>query len=376
MIDLAEIVRKAGPQYIARYGDKMPPSHKKALRDIERCRTAQLGGQIFYCTHCEQTHYSYHSCRNRHCPKCQNDRAEQWLEQQHERLLPVPYFMVTFTLPANLHAFARSNQTVIYNLLFRTAAQSLQKLADDPRFVGGKLGMVGILHTWKRDLGYHLHVHFVVTGGGLSPDGSHWRSASRKHLVPVKALSKIFRAKFRDELIRNNLLPQIDAKVWRQAWVVHCKPVGSGKAAFKYLAPYIFRVALSNKRIVKYEDEKVTFSYTDSKTKKTAYRTLNVFLFIYLFLQHILPRGFVKVRYYGILAPKNKHLLQQARTLLNAKSKNKTTNPIKSTLCPNCQQPMFLIATFQPNCRAPPIVQKIPQQNQSTNNCPQSTCCA
>jgi hypothetical protein len=173
VIELADIFRRYGPQYREKYGERMPPSHRQAMAAIERCRTEALGGHVYTCDACEETVYSYHSCKNRHCPKCQNEAAEQWLVEQQDLLLPTPYFMVTFTLPADLKQLARSNQKSLYNILFRTSAAALQQLAQDPRFVGGQIGMVGVLHTWARDLSYHPHVHYLVPGGGLAADG-HW----------------------------------------------------------------------------------------------------------------------------------------------------------------------------------------------------------
>jgi hypothetical protein len=230
-------------------------------------------------------------------------------------LLPVNYFLVTFTLPQELRALARSNQKLSYNLLFRAASQALLKLAHDPRFVGGRLGMVGVLHTWTRQLIYHPHVHFIVTGGGLTDDGR-WRAARADFLVPVKALSKIFRAKFRDQLKKTQLFAAVEARVWQQDWVVHSQPVGNGAAAFKYLAPYIFRVALSNHRLVKFAAGHLTFKYKESATEQIKSCTLTAEEFIRRFLQHVLPDRFVKVRYYGLLSPRHRHLLQRLKLLL------------------------------------------------------------
>ncbi len=302
MVELAEIIRCYGPQYRAKYGDRMLPSHRQVMRAIERCRTAALGGHVYHCEECEETEYHYHSCRNRHCPKCQNGKAQQWLEKQQDMLLPVPYFLVTVTLPSELRDVTRSHQKLVYDLLFRTSAEAMQHLAGDARFVGGQVGMVGVLHTWGRNLSYHPHVHYLVPGGGVAADGETWLPARKNFLFPVKALSKIFRAKFRDALCQTDGFADVPAEVWQQEWVVNCRPVGSGVNALKYLAPYIFRVAISNKRILKLEDEKVTFRYRASDTGRLRTCTLPAKEFIRRFLQHVLPRGFVKVRYYGFLA--------------------------------------------------------------------------
>jgi Transposase zinc-binding domain/Putative transposase len=205
MLEVADIFRLHGPEYRAKFNARMPPSHLRAMQDIEQCRTASLGGQLYYCAHCDQQRYSYHSCKNRHCPKCQNEQANDWLQEQRDLLLPTHHFLVTFTLPAELRAIARSNQKTIYTLLFRASSSALQQLAQDPRFVGARLGMVGVLHTWTRQLLFHPHVHYIVTGGGLTDDG-HWVSSRCDFLVPVKALSRVFRAKFRDQLKRLDCL--------------------------------------------------------------------------------------------------------------------------------------------------------------------------
>ena len=197
MTELADIFRQYGPGYREQFGKRMPPSHLQAMRDIERCRTAELGGQVYHCPDCQETIYRYHSCRNRHCPKCQNGKAEEWLCAQQDLLLPVPYFMLTFTLPQELRSLARANQHLFYNTLFRASANATKKLAADPRFIGGQIGMVGVLHTWGRNLCYHPHVHYLVPCGGLSQDGDTWLPGKPDFLLPVKALGKIFRAKFR-----------------------------------------------------------------------------------------------------------------------------------------------------------------------------------
>src|SRR5512147_532950 len=191
-LELADIFRQYGPAYRQKYASRMPSSHFKAMRAIEQCRTPALGGQVYRCPNCEQAQYSYHSCRNRHCPKCQNENAQAWLEQQQAMLLPVPYFLLTFTLPAGLREFARRQPQLIYDLLFRMSAEATQKLAQDPRFVGGQVGMVGVLHTWGRNLSYHPHVHYLVPAGGLASDGKTWLASRQKFLFPVKALSRIF----------------------------------------------------------------------------------------------------------------------------------------------------------------------------------------
>ena len=358
MLEVADIFRLHGPAYREKFGDRMLPSHHRAMQDIETCRTESLGGQLYYCAQCDQQRYSYHSCKNRHCPKCQNQQANEWLKQQTQLLLPTYHFLVTFTLPAELRALARSHQKTIYNLLFRASAAALQQLAQDPRFVGGRLGMVGVLHTWTRQLLYHPHVHYIVTGGGLTDHG-HWRTARKDFLVPVKALSPIFRAKFRDALKQTELFTQVPARVWQKPWVVHSEPVGSGQQAFQYLAPYIFRVAISNNRLRSLEQGTVTFSYKESATDQLKHCTLTAEEFIRRFLQHVLPPRFIKLRYYGLLSPAHRQLLQKARHLLSATTNNlkrqvlKSTEPLPLLSCPHCGGPLILLSPLAPRGRAP-----------------------
>src|SRR6266545_3543253 len=263
MLEVADIFRLHGPAYREKFGNRMLPSHRRAMQDIATCRTASLGGQLYYCAQCQE---------------------------QSELLLPTHHFLVTFTLPAELRAVARSHQKTIYNLLFRTSAAALLQLAQDPRFVGGRLGMVGVLHTWTRQLLYHPHVHYIVTGGGLTDDGR-WRGARKDFLVPVKALSPIFCAKFRDALKQTELFTQVPPRVWQKHWVVHSETVGSGLQAFQYLAPYIFRVAISNNRIRSLEHGTVTFAYKESATDQLKRCTVTAEEFIRRFLQHMLPNS-------------------------------------------------------------------------------------
>jgi hypothetical protein len=349
LLEVADIFRLHGPDYRARFGNRMLPSHRRAMLDIEQCRTESLGGQLYFCNQCQAQRYSYHSCQNRHCPKCQNQQANEWLKEQSELLLPTHHFLVTFTLPAELRALARSHQKTIYHLLFRASAAALQSLAQDPRFVGARLGMVGVLHTWTRQLLYHPHVHYLVTGGGLTADGR-WRSARKDFLVPVKALSPIFRAKFREALKQTELFSQVPPLVWRKDWVVHSEAVGSGQQVCKYLAPYIFRVALSNRRLCNLHDGHVTFSYKESATDQLKHCTLTADEFIRRFLQHVLSPRFIKVRYYGLLSPAHRQLLLKAKRLLSVTTSQLKREAVKPTelpallCCPRCGGPLTLLS--------------------------------
>jgi len=363
-MDLAEIFRQFGPAYREKFGDKMLPSHLAAMKAIENCRTEALGGHLYFCDHCNEHWYSYHSCRNRHCPKCQHQAAEEWLEKQYQLLLPVPYFLVTFTLPSELRDVARSNQQIIYNLLFRSAAQALQEICADKRFVGGQLGMVGILQTWTRDLRFHPHVHFLVPGGGLRDDGKQWLASRKNFLVRVEPLGKLFRGKFRNALKKTPLFAKLNAAVWDKAWVVDSRSVGSGEAALKYLAPYVFRVAISNNRILKVENDRVTFRYREGDSGKWRTAKLPAEEFIRRFLQHVLPKGFVKVRYFGLFAPGNRHRLKLAQALLPIPTAHplppatecQTTAPLPLTspTCPTCGKPLTLLNAILSTARSPP----------------------
>ena len=370
-LELADIFRQYAPAYRQKYAARLLPSHRRAMRAIENCRTEALGGQLFVCPACGETRYSYHSCRNRNCPKCQHQQTQAWLEVQQGLLLPVPYFLLTFTLPSELRQIASHNQKLIYNLLFRASAQATQQLARDPRFVGGQIGMIGVLHTWTRNLFYHPHVHYLVPGGGVGNDGQSWLPAHKNFFLPVKALSKLFRAAFQRTLRKTALYTQIPPKVWRREWVVHCKPVGNGQAALKYLAPYIHRVALSNRRLVSIhhhgslETSQVTFQYRPTDTGQLKACSLSVEHFIQRFLQHILPRGFVKVRYFGFfgatlrsrLAALQESLLQLTVPLPEQIDQH-TTPQVASwqdhILCPKCDQQMRFQRKLCPlACRSP-----------------------
>jgi hypothetical protein len=360
MPELADILRLHGPEYLAKYQDRLLPSHRRTIQDICACRTEAMGGHIYRCPRCRQEHYQYHSCKNRHCPKCQNDQADRWIDQQRNLLLPVPYFMATFTVPQGLRRLVRSRQKVLYDLLFHASQQALQKLAADPKYIGGALGMIGVLQTWTRDLRYHPHVHYLIPAGGLAPDGT-WRAARYNYLLPEKPLSLIFRAKFRDLLKKAGLFDQVSVDVWQKDWVVDIIPVGSGETALKYLAPYVFRVAISNRNILALKDSHVTFRYRHSGTPEIV--TIPAQQFIHRFLQHVLPRNFQKVRTYGLLHPKQRDSLARVKELSHHRSHRAAesgSHPARHVsdrraafLCPSCNCEMILINQIFRK-RAPP----------------------
>jgi len=317
MPTVADVLRRYGGEYLQRFGDRVPAEHRKVLRAITACRTGELGTVFYACASCGRTHAMGRSCWNRHCPTCQQDKTRAWLEKQTARLLPCPYFLVTFTLPAELRSFVRAHPRVCYAAMFEASGDALKTLAADEKFVGSKnVGFFGVLHTWGRALDYHPHIHYVVPGGGVSEDGSSWNASRADFFVPVRALSILYRAKFRAVMQRAGLLSQIDPAVWRKEFVTDSRAVGDGRASLKYLAPYVFRVAISDRRIVSCDDGRVMFSYRPSGKKAYQRMTLDAMEFIRRFLQHVLPAGFQKVRHYGFLSPQSKTDVEAVRWLI------------------------------------------------------------
>jgi hypothetical protein len=314
VLEVADVLRQYGPAYLDQFGAQMLPSQRRAIEDLQRCRTAALGGQLYQCNACGREHYSYHSCRNRSCPKCHASDTQVWLAQRQAELLPVPYYHVIFTLPQELRPVVRRHQKPMYGLVMQAAAQALLKLTADPHYVGGRVGVMAVLHTWGSTLTYHPHVHCLVTGGGVSPDGQQWLPARPDYLVPVQALSKLFRGLVLDRIGRQFPALEVPSSVRQKDWVVHCKPAVQGtQKVLEYLGRYIHRVALTNRRLVALEDGQVTFRYRDSRTGQTKTMTLAAQEFLRRFLQHVLPRGVHKVRYYGLWSPSHRdplHLWQ------------------------------------------------------------------
>jgi hypothetical protein len=328
MLEVADIFRLHGAVYRARFGDRLLASQKRAMRDIEACRTAYCGGHLKKCDRCGRQVYTYHSCGNRHCPKCHRHQTERWLEKQRARLLPCFYFLLTFTLPSELRALARAHPKKLYGLLLSCAAAALQKLCRDPRYLGARPGCLAVLHTWTRALLYHPHVHLLVTAGGLSADGSQWiPTKNPRYLVPAAALSILFRAKLCAALKQARLLDQVPRQVWKKDWVVDCKPAGSGRKVLEYLGRYVFRIAIANSRLEQIDNGQVTFRYRENRTQMLQRVMLPAVEFIGRFLQHVLPPGCVKVRHYGIWSNSSRRQLEQARALLDAPPPG-TTNPL------------------------------------------------
>ena len=340
-ITLGEIFRKYGPLYREAFQGRIPLHHLKVMNAIEICRTSALGSYVYKCDECGELHFAYESCGNRHCPQCQSLKAEQWVFEKKKDLLPVQYFHVVFTIPAQLNPIMIRNQKVTYDILFNSVSQTLQELSRDEKYLGANIGFFSILHTWGQNLMDHPHIHCVVTGGGLSDDKSKWISSRKNFFIPVKVLSKRFRSIFLTKLktakksgdlkfpgticelsLRHNFQKLID-KLFKCEWVVFSKrPFKKPETVLEYLSRYAYKVAISNHRIIKVEDDHVYFKYKDYKddSKKKIMR-LNAFEFIRRFLLHILPERFMKIRYYGLLANKCREKnLSICRDLLGVKA--------------------------------------------------------
>ena len=335
-LEVADIVRAEGDAYRATH--RLSGQQDRVLRAIEQCRTAALGGFTAQCDHCGAITVSYRSCRNRHCPKCQTLAKQRWLERQCADLLDIDYWHLVFTLPHELNALAQGNPRVIYRLLFRAASQTLLAFGRNPRWLGGEIGITMVLHTWGQKLDQHIHVHCVVTGGALSPDGERWIPAKPGFLFPVRALSAVFRGKYLDELTQayerdelrfaGSTAPLTDPSDFRRFvgtlkthdWVVYAKPPFAGaQQVFEYLGRYTHRVAIANHRLVSFEDDQVRFRWRDyAHGNATKILTLSAEEFIRRFLLHTLPSGFVRIRHYGLLGNRCRHeKLARCRALLD-----------------------------------------------------------
>jgi Putative transposase/Transposase zinc-binding domain len=371
MPEVADVLRRYGRDYLDRYGQDLLPSHRRAMEDLIACRTEALGGQLLQCEHCGQEHYVYHSCRNRSCPKCHRLETEAWLAERRQELLPVPYFHVVFTLPQELHALVRRNQHNLYDILLRAAAQSLMKLAADPHYVGGLIGVLCVLHTWTRTLAYHPHVHCLVPAGGVSADRTTWWPARQSYLVPVHALSKLFRGLFLDLVRQERPDLTLPESVWTKGWVVYCKPAVQGpEQVLNYLGRYVHRIALTNHRLLSIADGQVCFRYQDAHDQCWRTMTLPAHEFIRRFLQHVLPQGFHKVRYYGLWSPVHRPLLHQLQLWLasdtmptpfmsphrQSQLPDAAYSPLQAgQLCPHCGQGLLVVIRVFPRLqRGPP----------------------
>jgi Putative transposase/Transposase zinc-binding domain len=336
-LEVADVFREYGPAYLDTFGNITSAEQRRVLRDLTRCRTAELGGHVEACDRCGHRRIAYNSCRNRHCPKCQTAARAQWLDNRAAELLPVEYFHVVFTLPDSIGPIALQNPRVVYGTLFRAAAETLLQIARDPQHLGADIGFLAVLHTWGQNLHLHPHVHGVVPGGGISPDGDRWVACRPGFFLPVRVLSRLFRGKFlaflREDYRRGRLTfhgqqqELADAAAFGQLldglrqkeWVVYAKPLfGGPQQVLKYLARYTHRVAISNQRLVELQADKVYFQwkdYADSNAPKVM--ALDALEFIRRFLLHVLPSGFVRIRHYGLLANRHREeKLGRCRALL------------------------------------------------------------
>lgn len=389
---MADIIRSAGPSFLDRSRSWITWQHLKVLKAIEHCRTAALGGHRDHCSHCGYSTISYNSCRNRHCPKCQGNARHLWLEQRRGELLPTPYVHVVFTLPQELAPLALQNKKVIYDLLFRTSAETLLEVACDPRHLGAQIGFFSVLHTWNQKLQHHPHIHCVLPAGGLSSDHTRWIKSRSTFFLPVKVLSRVFRGKFTQGLKHAFDAGQLDfhgdlklliqpktfsswlRQLFRCHWVVYCKPpFGGPEHVLRYLGAYTHRVAISNHRLVALAEDHVTFRWRDSAHKnKQRLITLPVHEFLRRFLLHLLPRGFVRIRNFGFLANRQRAtLLPLCLQLLNsppesqprAQSVPGESGTLPFWTCPVCSGPMQVVERLtaaQIQLRSPPLTQPCP----------------
>lgn len=323
MPGLADVIRRHGQDYLAQHGSAVPHGHVRALKAISRCRTGALGGHLAECTACGREHLLYHSCHHRACPQCGQDATRRWLERQRALLLPVPYFHVVFTLPAELRRPVREHQRALLGVLFRAAFDSLAALCADPHWLGGRVGALAVLHTWTRTLEWHPHVHLLVPACGVSCDGRTWRSPPQRRqpfLVPVHALAKLFRGCFlaRARAATPGLhLPEIP---WDKRWVVFAKPVARPHVVLDYLARYVHRTALSDKAITACDDRSVSFTYRDSRDRQRKVMTLPAREFLRRYLQHVPLRGIHRVRAFGLLHPAERTTLRRLQLFLSPSS--------------------------------------------------------
>ncbi len=302
------IFREFGDEYLQQFIGDIPMEHIKVIGAIQRCRTRYSGVNMHRCKECGKVHTLYRSCGNRNCPLCQHHRNNEWLAKRLKEQLPGAYFMVTFTIPEEMRGFLRTSQRKAYNIFFKAASETLKLRLKNPKYVGGDLsGFFGVLHTWGRQLQYHPHIHFVVPGGALCQATGEWKRAQKGFLAPVHAFSKVFQAKFRDEMKRADLYTTVAPEVWNRNWNVNAQYIpGGSQGAIKYLAPYVFRVGISNSRIVSVKNRTVTFKYKKPKSDRWRTMSLDVMEFIRRFLLHVLPTGFMKIRYYGFMGSGSK----------------------------------------------------------------------
>jgi hypothetical protein len=342
-IELADVVRRFKDDYLAGFGQLIMPSQKKALADIAACMTAEMGGHQYQCRDCGQSFWVYHGCRNRACPACHGHQIRDWLEARQAELLPCDYYHIVATVPEEIRHLFLSDQKFMYTLFMRTVAGAVGDLCRDRKYLGATPGILMVLHTWTSQMLYHPHVHLLVTGGGVSEDGQSWSQPPGTFLVPVRALSKLIAARFRDALkkAKPSAFGLLPPKTWKQAWCSFSKHYGQSRTAVvDYLARYAFRIAITNARILDMDDTHVTFQYkqrdtgqplTDPRESvKGQWQTcrLTGIEFLRRFLMHVLPMGFHKLRYYGLWHPSKRDLQQRARLLLTVLNRSQPDQPV------------------------------------------------
>jgi len=382
-IEVADIFRAAGPAYRAAHAGHLSLDQLKVMSAIETCRTAALGGHVEACSDCGHQRIAYNSCRNRHCPRCQGAAARAWLEAQEVNLLPVGYFHVVFTLPAQVADIAFHNKALVYDLLFKAASETMLTIAADPKHLGARIGITAVLHSWGSAMTHHPHIHMIVPGGGITPDGR-WISSRPAFLLPVRVLGALFRRLFLTRLLDlhgagtlvffgklaglrdRRALVRYLAPARRKRWVVYAKaPFAGPEAVLAYLSRYTHRVAISNSRLLRFDGSEITFRYKDyrrSGANRQQVMTLTADEFIRRFLLHTLPRGFHRIRHYGLLAGSvRKESLAQARDMLGVAPATDEPPAAEKTSdqrppCPCCGGTMVIIETFAAWCqpRAPP----------------------
>jgi hypothetical protein len=388
-LEVADIFRAArygegGPTWRQANAGHLSLGQLKVMSAIERCRTAALGGHVARCQDCAHTQIAYNSCRNRHCPKCQGAAAKHWLAARQGELLPVAYYHVVFTLPAPLADIAYQNKAVVYDLLFKAAARTLITIAADPKHLGARIGLTAVLHTWGSALTHHPHVHMIVPGGGISPGGDSWISCRPGFFLPVRVLSRLFRRLFLERLAAAHEAGElqffaeharlIDHRAFaaylapsrKVEWVVYAKtPFAGPEAVLAYLSRYTHRVAISNSRLIALDDRGVTFRWKDYRAKEQERHkvmTLQTGEFIRRFLLHVLPKGFHRIRHYGLFANGGRaENLARARQLLDVPEAPQASDPeaeqsdpderAAAQPCPACGGAMIVIETFEPGCR-------------------------
>jgi hypothetical protein len=383
-LEVADIFHTHGPAWRKQQAGHLSLSQLKVMSAIEQCRTAALGGHALRCDACDHQEISYNSCRNRHCPKCQAKAAQRWLEARQADLLPVEYYHVVFTLPEPISALAYTNKAILYRLLFDVAAETLMTIAADPKHLGAQIGATLVLHTWGSALTHHPHVHGIVPGGGLSPDGKRWVACRRGFFLPVRVLSRLFRRRFVEELEKLHYAKQLrffgehedlaDAGAFGRwlaplrtcEWVVYAKrPFAGPEAVLAYLSRYTHRVAISNRRLISMDENGVRFRWKDYRAKgRTRHKTMTLSPgeFMRRFLLHVLPRGFHRIRHYGLLANAGRReSLATVRALLNVPQPEPADHevavaPAPTFVCRCCGATMHVVEIILrgPLIRAPP----------------------